>query len=238
MQKAIRIAAVVAVVGFLVALMVFNASKGVDMSTWNAAMTKGDPKTAQHHYIMYTDIFCPYCDKFSHAVGAHLEEFDKDYIEDKKILFEIRVTDMNYESGHSNNSRPAGIAAYCAAKQNQFWDYYYNLINKLYDDYHSKGIGAERDSPEHIPDLELDYYYAAADGTQLNKNQFVQCVEKEETKTELDNNTRRAYNSAQGLPYFVFDKYTISGMAGNWDAENDWGQVKLMLNAGLTTNNK
>jgi protein-disulfide isomerase len=235
MQKAIRIAAVVAVVGFLVALMIFNAGKGTDMKTWDAAMAKGDPKTAQHHFVMYTDIFCPYCDKFSDGVAAHLAEFDKDYIEDKKILFEIRVTDMNYESGHSNNSRPAGIAAYCTAKQNNFWDYYYNLLAKLYEDYHSKGIGAERDSPQHIPNLELDYFYAAAEGTSLNREQFEQCVANEETATELDNNTRRASMRISGLPYFVFDKYAVSGFAGNWDADNDWEQVKLMLNAGLTT---
>ena len=235
MQKAIRVVALVAVVGFLIALMVSDSMKGPDMSTWNAAMAKGDPETAQHHFVMYTDIFCPYCDKFAHAVSKHLDEFDKDYIEGKHILFEIRMTDTNYENGHSNNIRPAGIASYCAAKQNQFWDYYYNLIDKLYEDYHSKGIGAERDSPQHIPDLEPEYFYAAADGTKLDQEQFKQCFDNEETAAELDRNTMRASNSAQGLPYFVFDKFATAGFAGIWNADEDWEEVKLMLNAGLTT---
>ena len=87
------------------------------MTVWNEQMTKGDKDTAKHHFIMYTDVFCPYCDKFSDAVAANMEDFDKNYVEDKNILFEIRVTDMNYVNGHSTNSRPGGEAVYCAAKQ-------------------------------------------------------------------------------------------------------------------------
>ena len=149
MQKAIRISALVIVVGFLVSLVVFNAiaQKSTDMEVWNKQMSKGDAATAKHHFIMYTDLFCPYCDKFSDAVAANLDDFEKNYIQDKEILFEIRVTDVNYVNGHSDNSRPAGLAAYCAAEQGNFWDYYYALLGKIFADYHSKGIGVDKTSP-------------------------------------------------------------------------------------------
>lgn len=235
MQKAIRITAIVAVVGFFVTLLVVKSIQPPDMSVWNSAMAKGNPETAKHHFIMYTDIFCPYCDKFSDAIAANLEDFDKHYIEDNDILFEIRVTDVNYLNGHSNNSRPAGQAAYCAAKQDKFWDYYYSLLGQMYDDYHSKGIGVDPYS-EHIPDLELDYFYRAAEGTELDQENFQSCIKNGDTLEELDKNTERAQRNINGgVPHFVFDKYVTDGFAGTWDTTNDYKQVKTMLDAGLAT---
>lgn len=238
MQKAIRIGALVTVVGFLGALIVFNAinPSPVDMSTWNEKMTKGNPETAKHHFIMYTDIFCPYCDKFSDAVAANQEDFNKRYIEDENILFEIRVTDVNYVNGHSNNSRPAGEAAYCAAKQGDFWGYYYALLEKVYNDYHSHGIGVDKTSPK-IPDLEMNYFYDVADTLEtINRDDLVKCMENDETIAELDGNTKKAQAKINGgVPRFVFDKYVADGFLGNWDTTNDYEQVKILMEAGLTT---
>ena len=235
MQKVIRIVALVAVIGLLVGLVIYNTLNPAppDMGVWNEAMSKGDAKTAKHHFVMYTDIFCPYCDKFSDAVAAHKDEFMTDYIEGKKIYFEIRVTDMNYLAGHSNNSKPAGEGAYCAAKQEKFWDYYYALLGQIYKDYHSKGIGIDRNS-ERIPDLEMDYFYKVAKNTDLDYDSFVSCMENHETEEELNKNTQRAGNIVGGgVPYFTFDKFVTSGFAGNFDADKDYEQVKLMMEAGL-----
>ena len=237
MQKVIRIVALVGVIGLLVGLVIYNTLNPAppDMGVWNEAMSKGDAKTAKHHFIMYTDIFCPYCDKFSNAVAANLDKWEHDYIEREKILFEIRVTDINYETGHSNNSRPAGIAAYCAAKQNNFWDYYYSLLEKMYEDYFSQGIGIDPYSTK-IPDLPNSYFLEAADSTKLDKKAFKQCVENQETASELDKNTALARNRINnGVPRFVFDKFTYDGFAGNWDTTSDYEQVKTLMNAGLST---
>lgn len=237
MQKGIRIGILVGIIALLVGLVIFNTLNPTppDMKAWNDQMTKGDATTAKHHFVMYTDIFCPYCDKFSDAVAANLEHFEQHYIKDNNILFEIRVTDMNYESGHSNNSRPAGQAVYCAAKQNKFWDYYYALLGQVFEDYHSKGIGVDRNS-EHIPDLPNDYFYKVADKAGLDRKQLEQCVESGETIAELDANTKKAQNTVtQGVPYFVFDKFTTNGFLGNWDTDNDYKQVQLLMDAGLST---
>ena len=238
MQKAIRIGALVLVVGFLVTLVVFNAinPSGPDMETWNAAMSKGDKETAKHHFVMYTDIFCPYCDKFSDAVAANLEDFEQHYIKDENVLFEIRVTDINYMNGHSNNSKPAGIAAYCAAREGNFWDYYYALLAQIFEDYHSKGIGVDKTSPK-IPDLEKSYFYhVAKDINGLDYEKMKSCINNEETLSELDTNTRKAQSKINGgVPRFIFDKYTADGFYGNWNTDNDYKQVKLLMDAGLTT---
>ena len=125
MKRAVRIVILVLVIGFLISLMVYNSlhPAKADFTPWNEAMTLGNKDEAKYHYIMYTDISCPYCSKFSWALAQHEEEFKSKYIEGEKIYYEIRLTDTNYENGHSNNSRPAAEASYCAARQNKFWEY-------------------------------------------------------------------------------------------------------------------
>lgn len=238
MQKAVRIGALVLVVGFLVTSVVFNAINPAapDMDAWNEAMSKGDKDTAKHHFVMYTDIFCPYCDKFSDAVAANMEDFDQHYIKDENVLFELRVTDVNYVNGHSTNSKPAGIAAYCAAREGNFWDYYYALLEKIYTDYHSKGIGVDKTAPK-IPDLEKSYFYhVAKDIDGLDYEKMKSCIVNEETLSELDTNTKKAQSKINGgVPHFVFDKYTADGFYGNWNTDNDYKQVKLLMDAGLAS---
>ena len=238
MQKAIRIGVLVLVIGFLGALIIFNSINPapVDMAVWNDQMAKGNKETAKHHFIMYTDIFCPYCDKFSDAVAANMEHFEKHYIEENNVLFEIRVTDVNYENGHSTNSRPAGEAAYCAAKQGDFWSYYYALLAKVYKDYHSRGIGVDRYS-EKIPTLGMNYFYDIADDLEsIDREKLVSCMENDETVAELDKNTKEAQKKINGgVPRFFFDKFTADGFAGTWNTDNDYKEVQRLMDAGLAS---
>ncbi len=242
MQKAIRIIAIVLVVGFF-GYLVISASISSNKNArepWNEHMTLGDRETAEHFYYDYTDIMCPYCDKFANALAAHDEEFKKDYIEGKKIFFELRLTDMLYvyhkdEGESAINSRNAAMNAYCAADQDRFWAYYNDILAKLYKDYHSKGIGVDQYS-EKIPTLEMDYFKdVAKEIDELDYDKFSSCVDNEEMADVIDKNTARAMNiTPSGVPYFVFDKYTTSGFLGKWDAEDyDWEQAKLLLDAGL-----
>lgn len=233
MQRVKAILAVSAVV-LVVALIIFNASQPVeqDPTIWNTEMTKGNPE-AEKHYIMYTDIFCPYCDKFSNALTANKEDFETNYINNNKVHFEIRITQLNYLSGHSDNSQPAGEGAYCAAKQQKFWDYYESILAKLYEDYHSKGIGVSKTS-EKMPNLEMSYFYDAAETAGLEMDPFKSCMENHETLEELEKNTTRAQKQIEsGVPYFVFGDFKMSGFDGNWDTDNDYKQAKRLLDAGL-----
>lgn len=235
MQK-IKAFLALGVVALVVGLMVYNTStkptNAEPLVAWNEAMTKGDPETGKH-FIMYTDIFCPYCDKFSNALHANADDFNKNYIDNGKIYYEMRVTDLNYLSGHSDNSKPAGESTYCAAKQDKFWEYYKALLDKLYEDYHSKGIGVSKTSPR-PPTLEVSYYYEIAKSAGLEEVAFVGCMEGHETLEELDAATTRAQRLIEsGVPYFVFGDFRASGFDGNWDTDNDYKQAKLMLSAGL-----
>ena len=233
MGKVKAILAVVAVV-LVGALIVFNASNPTtaEVAAWNPAMAKGNRETGKH-YIMYTDIFCPYCDKFSNAMHANIGEFTTDYIDSGKVYYEVRVTDINYRSGHSENSRPGGEAIYCAAQQGKFWEYYRGILDKLYADYHSKGIGVSRTSEE-IPVLENEYFYGVGETAGLDASVFRDCMEGHKSLEELNSATEKASRLiASGVPYFVFGKYKASGFDGNWDTANDWRQVRLMLEAGL-----
>lgn len=232
MQK-VKAVLAVAAVGFVVLLFIFNVnSVSSDKTIWNEAMTKGDAETGKH-FIMYTDIFCPYCDKFSNALHANKDDFYENYIDNGKVFFEIRITSINYLSGHSDNSLPGGESAYCAANQNKFWEYYEAILDKLYEDYHSKGIGVSKTS-ERMPELSLAYFEVAAKAAGLELDEYNSCMENHEGLEELEKATTNAQKLiVSGVPYFVFGDFKASGFDGNWNTDNDYKQAKLMLDAGL-----
>jgi hypothetical protein len=195
------------------------------MDVWNENMTMGD-KDAAKHFVVYTDMFCPYCDKFSQLIAKNAKEFKKDYLDSKEVYFELRLTDMLKDS-HSVNSERGGEAGYCAAAQgrDQFWNYYHAMLDKLDKDYHDKGIGVSKTSPE-IPKLGDDYYFTAADTAGIDRGKLESCMKKNETLSELNANTAKIPAGASGLPYFVFSGWTSSGFDG------DWSTVKSMFKAG------
>ena len=224
----------VLVIVFVGALIVYNASHPPQASVepWNAAMAKGNRETGKH-FIMYTDVFCPYCDKFSNSLHANAAEFAEKYLDSGKVFYEVRPTEINYLSGHSENSRPGGEAMYCAARQDKFWEYYKAFLDQLYKDFHSKGIGVDKIT-EKIPLLELNYFFAAGRKAGLDNEVFVNCMENHEALDELKRATEKTQRIIPtGLPYFVFGEFKTSGFDGNWDTDNDWRKAKLMLDAGL-----
>jgi hypothetical protein len=62
------------------------------------------------------------------------------------------------------------------------------------------------------------------------------CIQNDETLSELDENTTKAQKVINGcVPRFVFDKYTADGFLGNWNTDNDYQQVQLLMDAGLSS---
>ncbi len=226
-MKFLRTAGIIGIVVALFAVLI--ASSASQSSTagqvWNEAATVGD-LDAKNHYIMYTDIMCPYCDFFSRVVMNNWDEFTA-YLEENDVLFEIRLTDYLYEGVGSQYSRDSAEAAYCAMKENKFWDFYHGALSAIWTDYHSKGIGDSKTSPT-IKDIPEDDWLKIGHDAGLGE-QFDNCIANHETVDELDKNTLRASQVAQGYPYFKFNKFTTAGFDSSWG----WEYVKLYLDSGL-----
>ena len=243
MQKAIRIAAIVLIVGFIGYLFITSAinTGKAQKEPWHKAMTLGDIETAEHIFYDYTDIMCPYCDKFALAMDAHLDEFKKDYIEDKKVYYEIRLTDLlsKYhpeDEGMVSNSHLSARAGYCAADKDKFWEYYSWILGKLDQDYFSKDIGTQP-GKEKIPQLETEYFTAVGEDIEgLDSEYMASCIGSNDTIATVNKYTSKASGIVKsGLPYYVFDKYTAPGFAGNWEIEHDWQQARLLFDAGIAS---
>lgn len=222
-----RIVAIVAVaVAFIGLIMVSNSQRQTAADkVWQSEMTVG-PEDANKLYVMYTDLVCPYCDVFSRAVHEHWDEFLA-FLDEHKILFEIRLTDALYLGNGYEMSRDSAEAAYCAARENKFWDYYHGAVQALWDDYHSKGIGSNKTATP-ITNLPADYWQKVGHRAGLGTT-FDECVKNHATATDVVDATNKASSVAQGMPTFVFNKFTTSGFSDTWG----WEEARAMLEAGL-----
>ena len=230
--RVIRTAAVTAIIFLFLALIIFNANSkpSVESKVWDIRTTLGDAETAERHYVMYTDLMCPYCDAFSRVVKENLEEFKRDYIEGQKILFEMRVTDFLYEFGahKTEYSRQSAEAIYCATAEDKFWDYYYAALDRLWEDFHSRGIGVSKTSPE-ITGIGDAYWLEIGKNAGLS-GEFKSCYLEHKELGNVEANTEKTYKSVDGgMPYFQFGNFKTSGFDQNWG----WEQAKEMLDAGL-----
>ena len=225
-----RIAAIAIIVALLFAavIMSITSKPSAGEQAWNSEMTIG-AADSPNLYVMYTDLMCPYCDVFSRVVMDHWDEF-KSYLEANHILFEVRLTDYLYESVDSKYSRDSAEAAYCAAREGKFWDYYHGAIKALWDDYQSKGIGDSKTSPA-ITNLPSDYWLKIGQKIGLSDH-FADCIKNHETASELDEATQKALRLANGMPSFKFNRFTTAGFDSSWG----WDYVKMYLDAGLGKN--
>lgn len=229
MKKWLRIGILVLICGGIFGLIIFNMTYRPPVSTevWDMATVIGDPETATRHYIQYSDFACPYCDIFTHATLDHEEEFNN-FLAEHHILYEIRLTEVIYDSTGSDMSVNSAVAAYCAKRENRFIDYYRAGVQALWDDYHSKGIGDSKTSPR-ITGMPDDYWQKIGDKLGLGES-FDNCVKNQETLSEVREVTDRAEKYVNGLPFFQFGSQTFSGLASSsWN----WDYTLEYLKAGL-----
>ena len=231
-SKILRIGGIVIIVALLITIIATSFAKpSASSSIWDKRTVIGNVDSV-NHYIMYTDIMCPYCDVFSREIMDHAEEFQKDYIEGKNIAFEVRMTDFLYEYNSKNieNSRSGAEAIYCATYQDKFWEYYHASLKSLWDDYHSKGIGSSKTAPA-ITDMGRDYWEKVAkkvDGLDLST--WKSCYDGHQSLEHVKENTARAAKVVDGgVPYFKFNKFTSGGFSDTWG----WEYVQKFLDSGL-----
>ncbi|MBQ6130138.1 thioredoxin domain-containing protein [Candidatus Saccharibacteria bacterium] len=228
MSRALRIGTLVGIFILIFAALIFSSVKPPDVTgeLWNENMTLGDPSTATRHYIVYTDLMCPYCNYYAKLV----QENESDllvYLTEHKIAYEVRVTDMLYEGSGVELSRPAAEGAYCAAREGKFWEFYHAAVSELFSVYYDKGIGNSKTAPM-ITDMTRDFWYDLGKSVGVGET-FKTCYKNSESVAEIEKNTEKASASALGLPSFAFNKFTTSGFDPTWD----WSVVKQMYDAGL-----
>ena len=229
--KIARIGALATVAGLIFALVLYNVSfkPPEPAQVWDERTVIGS-LDAKHHYVMYTDLMCPYCDVFSRLLMENEEIFKRDYIEGRNIVFEVRVTDFLYEysSHRPEASRLSAEATYCATNAGRFWDYYHAALAALWEDYHSKGIGVSAGSPL-ITDMTADYWLEVGRDIGLGED-FERCYTEHEALGQVEENTKLASAKVDGgLPYFKFGSFMTSGFDQGWG----WEYVRRYLDAGL-----
>lgn len=236
--RLVRFSVIFIIVILFLSIALTSAPKNQDLNGIRDERTILGNKKAKNHYIMMTDIMCPYCDVFSRLAMENQEKFDK-YLKDHDIVFEVRVTDFLYENNMDKRgfSRMGAEAIACATDQNRFWDYYHRAIRRLWQDYHSKGIGSSKNAPA-IKDLTPAYWESIASDVKLD-NSFKSCLSEHKMLETVKQNTADATtlmlrHNLGGMPSFKFNNFTSSGFDTNWD----YSYVERYLAAGLDKNLK
>jgi protein-disulfide isomerase len=224
-----RILSTVAFIAVLVVLgFAMIASKVEPKSAekaWYTEMSVGNPE-AKNHFIIYSDIMCPYCVAFENAIFENEQEFEE-YIKENDILIEVRIADFLYEYGEARaiNSRYSALGTYCAKNEGKFWDYYKLAITTVWKDYFSK---SGKNAFSSLNAKDKDYWIALGKKLELSES-FESCVKNDEPLEEIMANAKKMTKLVSGMPYFKFNKYTSSGFDLSWG----WDYVKMYFEAGL-----
>ena len=227
MKKALRIVALVAVLvvlGAAIANSMVKPSSG--SKVWNKEMTVGNLE-AKNHFIIYSDLVCPYCVAFENAIVENEEEFQK-YIEENDILLEVRISEFLYDYGETRpiNSRYSAEATYCAKNEGKFWEYYNKAITTVWNDYF---LGNGKGAVTKMSSIGKDYWIDIGKEVGLGDS-FEKCVREDESLDEVKKNTEKTAKMVNGgMPYFKFNEFATSGFDLSWG----WDYVLYYFEAGL-----
>lgn len=227
MKKTLRVFGVIAVVGLIIAAMVasFNQKTPNSEKVWYPEMTVGN-MDAENYFIIYSDMACPYCLAFENAIIEHEDEFQQ-YIAEKDILVEVRISDFLYEYGESRSieSRYSAEAMYCAKDEGKFWDYYNLAVTKVWKGFFEK---AGKSAFSAFNKLGKDYWIKIGEEVGLGDS-FKECVENDKPLNEVVASAAKTIKLASGMPHFKFNNYTSGGFDLSWG----WDYVLMYFQAGL-----
>ena len=217
-------AVILVILGAIIASVTIKPSNNEE--PWDMAMTMGNPE-AKNHFIVYSDLVCPYCVAFENAIVENEEDFQQ-YIEDNDILLEVRLTDFldEYMQTDLKHSRYSAVAAYCARNEGRFWDYYDKAISQVWNQFFKeKGKAGGEDL------MALGPEYWTQIGTDIGLGEsFNQCIENQDPLAEIEDNTQKASKVTNGMPYFKFNGETLPSA---FDLTDGYDKVELMMEMGL-----
>lgn len=225
--KIARTAGIVLIIVAFIGVVVASMNQKVPNSekVWYEEMTVGNPE-AEHYFVIYSDVACPYCVAFENAIIENQAEFEE-YIEKNDILIEVRVADFLYEYGESNpiESRYGAEAIYCAKDRGKFWEYYDLVISRIWNGYFKD---AGKMAFTEFNKLGKEYWVEL--GTEVGLgDDFADCVNNDETLAAVQADAKKMTKTVPGMPYFKFDNYTFSGFDLSWG----WNYVLMYFDAGL-----
>ena len=222
-----RVVAIIVIIFAITGAIIASMSKGEAASNdvWYEEMTMGK-LNASNHFIIYSDIACPYCIAFENAMIEHKDELEE-YIEKNNILIEVRATDFLFEYGESApvESRYSAVATYCAKDQGKFWEFYDLAITTVWNDWFKEnGKGAFTEFNK----MGKDYWIEMGKSVGLGE-EFETCVNSNATLEAVKADAKKMVKYVNGLPYFKFNKYVLSGFDMSWG----WEHVLMYFDAGL-----
>lgn len=226
-KKVLRWGAVilVAVAVILGIIASFSVGEG-DNEVWDENTTVGNLK-AKNHFIIYSDLMCPYCVAFENAIFENEEEF-QNYISKNDVLVEVRLADFlyRYSESQAEGSHYSAEAVTCAEKQGKFWEYYKTATTTVWQDYYAKN---GKSGFEELNSKGRDFWIALGGSMGLNEtDDFRNCIEDGKTDEELAATAAKMAKMVNGLPFFKLNNYTLSGFDLSWG----WDQVLMYFEAG------
>jgi protein-disulfide isomerase len=202
------IGAVAVVVVGVILLQVQSMNKPVATSGRVTEGTSWGPASAPVKIVEYADFGCTYCRQFALNQGKQLQQ---EYEKTGKVRYDYRSFIIEGPA-----TREAANAAYCAADQGRFWDYYDVLFNK-------SGTG----QPQVVFAKNALKDYGVQLG--LDATQFNRCVDNGQFLPEVQSQHNEA--AARGVtatPSFFINGKKIEGAA-------PYAEFKAAVDAALNT---
>jgi protein-disulfide isomerase len=180
----VLIGAVVVIMVGVILLQVQSMNRPVATSGVIAEGTSWGSANAPVKIVEYSDFGCTYCRQFALNQGRQLRE---EYEKTGKVRFDYKSFVIEGQS-----TRDAANAAYCAADQGRFWDYYDVLFSRsgsaqpqvvfaksALKDYGVQiGLDATKfgrcvDSGQHTPEVQAQHNEGVARGVQATPSFFI-----------------------------------------------------------------
>jgi protein-disulfide isomerase len=148
----------------------------------------------------YSDFLCPSCSQVSLGV---IPEIMKKYVDTGKVLYEF--VPMAFIT---QGSQLAAEGAFCAAKQNKFWDYHDIAYQTVWTNYFSKGI-----DPSQVALYSSEGIKQLAKDVGIDQTSFNNCLDNREQRSSVIAITEEAQaNGVSGTPYFIVNGTPIKGV--------------------------
>lgn len=171
-----------------------GAGSGAPVPTVTEVSLAGDiqslgTSTATVGIVEFSDFQCPYCVRHHKQTFPSLKER---YVDSGKVRYFFR----DYPLGFHPEARPAAIAARCAARQSAFMPMFAELFAN------SRSLGPS-------------VYESVADRENLDKDQFLECLDDQRVADLVDNDMLYAQSlGVSGTPTFFIGEIQGDRLVG------------------------